>query len=73
MAALDLRPLSLGEILDRAFSLYRNHFLLFVGIAAIPQLLILALHLAQLFLFGTVGNTRAADPVHTALSGGTGV
>ena len=33
MAALDLRPLSLGELLDRTFFLYRRHFLLFVGIA----------------------------------------
>jgi hypothetical protein len=47
MAALDLRPLSLGEVLDRTFSLYRRHFLLFLGITAIPQLLILAVNLAQ--------------------------
>ena len=39
MAALDLRPLSLGELLDRTFFLYRRHFLLFVGIAAMPQLI----------------------------------
>jgi hypothetical protein len=38
MAALDLRPLSLGELLDRTFFLYRRNFLLFVGIAAIPYL-----------------------------------
>ncbi len=50
MANLDLCPLSLGEILDRTFSLYRRNFLLFVGIAAIPQLLILALHLAQVLV-----------------------
>lgn len=36
---LDLRPLSLGEILDRAFSMYRRHWLLFVGISAVPQIL----------------------------------
>jgi hypothetical protein len=35
--AIDLRPLSLGEILDRTFSLYRAHFWLFVGIMAIPS------------------------------------
>jgi hypothetical protein len=29
-----LRPLTLGELLDRTFQLYRNHFLLFVGISA---------------------------------------
>jgi hypothetical protein len=47
MADLDLRPLSLGEILDRTFTLYRRHFLLFMGITAFPHLLILGLNLAQ--------------------------
>jgi hypothetical protein len=37
-----LRPLSTSELLDRTFHLYRNHFVLFVGIAAIPQLGVLA-------------------------------
>ena len=46
MAALDLRPLSLGELLDRTFFLYRRHFLLFIGIASIPYLLLLAILLA---------------------------
>ena len=50
MADQDLRPLSLGEVLDRTFSLYRRHFLLFLGITAIPQLLILALNLTQTLL-----------------------
>lgn len=49
MTSSDLRPLSLGEILDRTFSLYRQHFVLFVGIAALPQLLNLALSLAQVW------------------------
>jgi hypothetical protein len=40
-----LRPLSTGELLDRTFFLYRNHFALFVGIFALPQLLILGLQL----------------------------
>ena len=50
MAAVDLRPLSLGEILDRTFTLYRRNFLLFLGIAAIPNLLVLALNLVQVFM-----------------------
>jgi hypothetical protein len=50
MQDLDLRPLSLGEILDRTFTLYRRNFLLFVGIIAIPQLMVLAFDLAQTFL-----------------------
>ena len=45
MSSADLRPLSLGELLDRTFTLYRNHFWLFVGIMAVPQLLILAIGL----------------------------
>lgn len=50
MADLDLRPLSLGEILDRTFSIYRRNFLLFLGITALPNLLVLAMNLAQAFL-----------------------
>ena len=34
-----LQPLSLGELLDRAFTVYRRHFWLFVGIMAIPSCL----------------------------------
>jgi hypothetical protein len=38
----------MGEILDRTFSLYRRYFVLFVGISAIPQILVLALRLGQI-------------------------
>ena len=41
----DLRPLSLGELLDRTFFLYRKNFLLFVGIIALPYLILLAFQL----------------------------
>ena len=37
-----LRPLSTGELLDRTFSLYRQHFGLFIGIFALPHLFVLA-------------------------------
>jgi Membrane domain of glycerophosphoryl diester phosphodiesterase len=40
MSAVELRPLSLGELLDRAFSLYRRNLWLFVGIMLIPSCLI---------------------------------
>ncbi len=40
--ALDLRPLTLGELLDRAFSIYRRHVWLFVGIMAVPSVFALA-------------------------------
>lgn len=51
MRNLDLRPLSIGEILDRTFSLYRQHFLLFLGISAIPHVITLAFGLLQILVF----------------------
>ena len=60
MADLDLRPLSLGEILDRTFSLYRRNFLLFGGIAALPHLLVLALNLAQTVVGPVLGGQTPA-------------
>lgn len=71
MADLDLRPLSLGEILDRTFSLYRKNFLLFAGITAIPQLLVLALRLAQT-LFMAPLPARARVPVEQLQAGSSG-
>ncbi|HXW16775.1 MAG TPA: glycerophosphoryl diester phosphodiesterase membrane domain-containing protein [Candidatus Acidoferrales bacterium] len=48
MNNLDLRPLSVGEVLDRTFTLYRNYFVLFLGISAIPHILVLLVNLSQL-------------------------
>jgi hypothetical protein len=42
-----LRPMNLGEILDRTFEIYRKRFLLFAGIAALPAAVMLAIHLAD--------------------------
>lgn len=50
MAEWELRPLSLGEILDRTFTLYRRNFLLFLGITAVPHLLTLGLNITQAML-----------------------
>jgi hypothetical protein len=68
---LDLRPLSVGEILDRTFTLYREHFLLFLGICAIPQILLLMVNLAQVFVAvpGKQGKTAAI----AQMSAGMGV
>lgn len=46
MAGIDLRPMTLGEVLDRTFTLYRERFLLFAGISALPYLVLM------LFKFG---------------------
>ncbi|HKN25569.1 MAG TPA: glycerophosphoryl diester phosphodiesterase membrane domain-containing protein [Candidatus Acidoferrum sp.] len=60
MANVDLRPMTLGEVLDRTFTLYREHFLLFVGISALPYLLTL------IFKFGVLllerGHLSTATP-----------
>ena len=38
MTVLDLRPLTLAELLDRSFSTYKRHLWVFVGIMAVPAL-----------------------------------
>jgi hypothetical protein len=71
MNGLDLRPLSVGEILDRTFSLYRRHFLLFIGIAGIPQLLVLGFSLARTLLPGNledVTSTLALSLVYLSVA-----
>jgi hypothetical protein len=67
MDAVELRPLSLGEILDRTFTLYRRHFLFFVTLAGIFQIpsLIFAVWQAQYltdpqFSFTRIGITVVA-------------
>jgi hypothetical protein len=57
-----LRPLSISELLDRTFHLYRNNFLVFVGIMAIPQLLVLALQLARAVTL-TTGPLQRFSPI----------
>ena len=52
-----LRPMSLGELLDRSFFLYRKHFALFVGIIALPNLVLLAFQLIGVAV--NRGTTRA--------------
>lgn len=43
MSSMDstLRPMSTGQVLDRTFHLYRNNFLLFAGISAVPPAVLL--------------------------------
>jgi hypothetical protein len=44
-----LRPLTLGELLDRAFQLYRTRFALFMGIAAVAYLPVFLLQTVMLW------------------------
>lgn len=53
-----LRPLTLGEILDRTAELYRQNFLLFAGISSIYAGILLVLSLIQ------IGAEQAASALH---------
>ena len=59
-----LRPLNLGEILDRTAQLYRRSFWLYVGTAALPLLFVLALAIPTGAIFiipGIAGNGAWED------------
>lgn len=62
MEAVELRPLSLGELLDRTFRLYRNHFWLFVGIMAIPAAFWLPVNALFLTFQGSTMNAAVTSP-----------
>ena len=67
--ALDLRPLTLGELLDRSFTLYRRHFWLFVGLMALPSVFILMLTVGSELVKRMVrgqGQAFAANPAAIA-------
>lgn len=62
--SMDLRPLSLGELLDRAFTLYRRHLWLFVGVMAVPSVFALVLALMVSWFqhtTGTMASPSASD------------
>ena len=67
MPATMLRPLSLGELLDRAFSLYKQNFLLFFGIMMWPSLLAVAVGLLNTGMQTLV--RRPATGVNVAVMG----
>ena len=50
-----LRPLSVGELLDRTFSYYRRHFVVFFGIAVLPNLLVFAFQVAGMLAVRAAG------------------
>jgi len=62
MATIELRPLSLGELLDNTFSYYRKYFFLFVGIMALPQVLMVTISVAVQSLRLTAPIRPAKDP-----------
>ena len=50
-----LRPLTIGELLDRTFSCYRRHFVLFFGIAVLPHLMLFGFRIAGMLAVRTAG------------------
>lgn len=69
MPATMLRPLSLGELLDRTFSLYKENFLLFFGVMVWPSLLAIAVG-----LLNTTLQTMVLKPgVKNAAVAGVGI
>lgn len=63
---INLRPLKIGEILDRAFHLYRANFWLFIGIAGVLLVPLLVLELLSQFIFH---DTRMIDFIQSFLVG----
>ena len=59
-----LRPLNLGEILDRTVHIYRRNFWLFVGTGALPVLaaLVLAIPAVGIFLIPGIASGAGVDP-----------
>jgi hypothetical protein len=53
----NLRPLSLGEVLDRTFSVYRSRFWLFAGIGAVSAALVALMNAIQLLPLHLAGRT----------------
>lgn len=64
MADVTLRPMTLGQVLDTTFSLYKRNFWLFAGITALPFLLILLFQI----VVAAVGNPVGRDGQSTAIS-----
>ena len=58
-----LRPLTTGQLLDRAFQNYRQNFTLFAGISALPAMCVLIFQVAFLL----VTKSGGGNPVATAV------
>ncbi len=64
----ELRPLGLGELIDRTFTLYRNHFWLFCGVMVVPECIRVLVSVLwslspQARRFQNVGMNPGSDPI----------
>jgi hypothetical protein len=60
---VDLRPLTLAELLDRSFSTYKQHLWLFVGIMAVPSIWAMVSGIGLQLFRGSAGPGVEADEV----------
>src|SRR5690349_18462667 len=61
MPGPELKQLSTGELLDKTLNVYRNHFLLFIGIAGVPAAAHLAPELFSLLMALIPASHSGAD------------
>ena len=61
-----MRPMSLGEILDRTIQIYRKNFLLFAGTAFLPTLLVIVMAVGAGVIGGLLGTM---NPVFAGVFG----
>ena len=59
MPAVSLRPMNLGELLDRTFSLYKANFLLFFGVMAWPSVFAMGFALVNTILQSVAAKPQA--------------
>jgi hypothetical protein len=59
MPAVSLRPMNLGEVLDRTFSLYKGNFLLFFGVMAWPSVFAMGFALVNTILQSVAAKPQA--------------
>jgi hypothetical protein len=62
-----LRPMSLGEILDRTFQVYRARFWVFIAIGVTPAAIMLLLHMGDLYWWHLAGLVRPFKQPGTAI------
>lgn len=65
-----LRPMSTAQVLDRTFSLYRNNFVLFAGIAAVPPAFVLVAQMIGLAIPKAANNMAVSVSGLAAISAG---
>ncbi len=65
---LTLRPMSTSQVLDRTFSLYRQNFILFAGITALPPALLLIGQLLLLIVVNPLSKTPMSGDSAAAIA-----